>query len=135
MNCAHQWSRSAINGPSRHRRSIQIAPEEVRQGRTGRPFLSLSCLDCRPLCRTEQHRRRIAARQASYGEGVIQRRNPPSFTSGNGQSTAVMVEKERNRTAELMASTGGALTLVLLCNKALFPIQVPIILFIKTGGL
>ncbi|XP_068322749.1 uncharacterized protein [Pyrus communis] len=69
--------------------------------------------------------------------------------SENGQSTAVVVEKERSRTAELAASTGGALALALLCNKALFPIRVPITLaltppvarflarrrLIKTGGL
>ncbi|XP_021627421.1 uncharacterized protein LOC110626005 [Manihot esculenta] len=33
---------------------------------------------------------------------------------------------KRNRTAELAASTGGALALAVLCNKALFPIRVPI---------
>ncbi|KAB2600517.1 hypothetical protein D8674_039889 [Pyrus ussuriensis x Pyrus communis] len=85
--------------------------------------------------------------------------NPPVISDGsefragpiseNGQSTAVVVEKERSRTAELAASTGGALALALLCNKALFPIRVPITLaltppvarflarrrLIKTGGL
>ncbi|EXB94320.1 hypothetical protein L484_002681 [Morus notabilis] len=35
-------------------------------------------------------------------------------------------EKTRNRTAELAASSGGALALAVLCNKALFPIRVPI---------
>ena len=35
-------------------------------------------------------------------------------------------EKKRNRTAELAASSGGALALAVLCNKALFPIRVPI---------
>ncbi|KAK9162466.1 hypothetical protein Syun_003368 [Stephania yunnanensis] len=35
-------------------------------------------------------------------------------------------EKRRNRTAELAASSGGALALAVLCNKALFPIRVPI---------
>ncbi|XP_060963553.1 uncharacterized protein LOC133033036 [Cannabis sativa] len=47
----------------------------------------------------------------------------------NGTSTTVIVEKEkttRNRTAELAASSGGALALAVLCNKALFPIRVPI---------
>ncbi|XP_062081578.1 uncharacterized protein LOC133788092 [Humulus lupulus] len=46
----------------------------------------------------------------------------------NGTSTTVVVEKEktRNRTAELAASSGGALALAVLCNKALFPIRVPI---------
>ncbi|KAL8260427.1 hypothetical protein R6Q59_028380 [Mikania micrantha] len=34
--------------------------------------------------------------------------------------------KPRNRTAELAASSGGALALAVLCNKALFPIRVPI---------
>ncbi|GAB4853149.1 hypothetical protein Ancab_017334 [Ancistrocladus abbreviatus] len=34
--------------------------------------------------------------------------------------------KKRNRTAELAASSGGALALAILCNKALFPIRVPI---------
>lgn len=32
----------------------------------------------------------------------------------------------RNRTMELVASSGGALTLAVLCNKALFPVRVPI---------
>ncbi|KAL3730894.1 hypothetical protein ACJRO7_027854 [Eucalyptus globulus] len=35
-------------------------------------------------------------------------------------------EKKRNRTAQLAASTGGALTLAILCNKALFPVRAPI---------
>ncbi|XP_017702144.1 uncharacterized protein LOC103722755 [Phoenix dactylifera] len=35
-------------------------------------------------------------------------------------------EKKRNRTAELAASSGGALALAILCNKALFPVRVPI---------
>lgn len=38
----------------------------------------------------------------------------------------VTEEKQKNRTTELLASTGGAFTLALLCNKALFPIRVPI---------
>ncbi|XP_015893154.2 uncharacterized protein LOC107427286 [Ziziphus jujuba] len=47
-------------------------------------------------------------------------------TSDNQQSTAVVPEKRRNRTAELAASSGGALALAILCNKALMPIRVPI---------
>ncbi|KAL1322525.1 hypothetical protein HN51_067533 [Arachis hypogaea] len=35
-------------------------------------------------------------------------------------------EKPRSRTAQLAASAGGAFTLALLCNKALFPVRVPI---------
>lgn len=42
------------------------------------------------------------------------------------QSTAAMEEKKRNRTTELATSTGGALALAVLFNKALFPIRVPI---------
>lgn len=34
--------------------------------------------------------------------------------------------KQRNRTAELAASSGGALALAILLNKALFPVRVPI---------
>ena len=34
--------------------------------------------------------------------------------------------KKRNRTAELAASSGGALALAFLCNKALLPVRVPI---------
>ena len=35
-------------------------------------------------------------------------------------------EKKQNRAAELAASTGGALALAVLCNKALLPIRVSI---------
>ncbi|XP_021903667.1 uncharacterized protein LOC110818936 [Carica papaya] len=35
-------------------------------------------------------------------------------------------QKKRNRTAELAASTGGALALAVLCNKALLPVRIPI---------
>ncbi|KAB2091835.1 hypothetical protein E1A91_A03G225300v1 [Gossypium mustelinum] len=62
--------------------------------------------------------------------------NPPSqSTESDGflieepigeKSTAVVGEKQRNRTAELAASTGGALALAVLCNKALIPVRVPI---------
>ncbi|PON45075.1 hypothetical protein PanWU01x14_262180 [Parasponia andersonii] len=52
--------------------------------------------------------------------------------TGNQPSTTAVVvvgeEKKRNRTAELAASSGGALALAVLCNKALFPIRVPITL-------
>ncbi|KAL5561222.1 hypothetical protein UlMin_030969 [Ulmus minor] len=44
--------------------------------------------------------------------------------SGNG--SPVETEKKRNRTADLAASTGGALALAVLCNKALFPIRAPL---------
>ncbi|XVF07551.1 hypothetical protein REPUB_Repub06bG0148800 [Reevesia pubescens] len=41
-------------------------------------------------------------------------------------SMVLIEEKQRNCTAELAASTNGVLTLVVLCNKALFPIHVSI---------
>ncbi|KAK9287511.1 hypothetical protein L1049_015932 [Liquidambar formosana] len=56
---------------------------------------------------------------------VPEKRPPPS--SGDQQTVMVEVEqKKRNRTAELAATSGGALALAVLCNKALFPIRVPI---------
>ncbi|KAJ9550278.1 hypothetical protein OSB04_014323 [Centaurea solstitialis] len=53
-------------------------------------------------------------------------------TTGSFQSDPEMIggevaaEKPRNRTAEMAASSGGAFALALLCNKALFPVRVPI---------
>ncbi|KAL5707952.1 hypothetical protein ACHQM5_018872 [Ranunculus cassubicifolius] len=41
------------------------------------------------------------------------------------QNQDVKVPK-KNRTAEMAASSGGALALAILCNKALFPARVPI---------
>ncbi|XP_030461314.1 uncharacterized protein LOC115681489 [Syzygium oleosum] len=59
---------------------------------------------------------------------------PPSstpsdgFVAEEGSAEGAIGEeaKKRNRTAELAASTGGALTLAILCNKALFPVRAPI---------
>lgn len=42
-----------------------------------------------------------------------------------GQTNSV---KKRNRTAEIVASSGGAFAMALLCNKALFPVRAPITL-------
>lgn len=50
--------------------------------------------------------------------------------SDSGFRSDRTVEKERNRTAELAASSGGALALAVLINKALFPVRVPITLAI-----
>ncbi|KAI9124061.1 hypothetical protein K1719_005361 [Acacia pycnantha] len=60
----------------------------------------------------------------------------PIIPSGEGDGSSVFhetpasapvtQEKTRNQTAELAASSGGAFALALLCNKALFPIRVPI---------
>ncbi|KAJ7967141.1 DUF1279 family protein [Quillaja saponaria] len=57
------------------------------------------------------------------GSFVIEER-----TTLDDQSTMVIEAEKRNRTVELAASTGGALALAVLCNKALFPIRVPITL-------
>ncbi|KAL5201474.1 hypothetical protein ABZP36_035828 [Zizania latifolia] len=35
-------------------------------------------------------------------------------------------EPPRNRTRELVASSGGALALALICNKALMPVRIPV---------
>ncbi|KAK1632956.1 hypothetical protein QYE76_007271 [Lolium multiflorum] len=45
---------------------------------------------------------------------------PPS--AGGDQAPA----PARNRTGELVASSGGTLALALLCNKALIPVRIPI---------
>ncbi|XWS55110.1 hypothetical protein CRYUN_Cryun10bG0147000 [Craigia yunnanensis] len=45
---------------------------------------------------------------------------------GSLKEEVVIEKKQRNRTAELAASTGGALALAVICNKALFPVRVPI---------
>ncbi|XP_076927215.1 uncharacterized protein LOC143590698 [Bidens hawaiensis] len=42
------------------------------------------------------------------------------------QEIVADVAKSKNRTAELAASSGGALALAVLCNKALFPVRVPV---------
>ncbi|KAA0045747.1 hypothetical protein IC582_024966 [Cucumis melo] len=44
----------------------------------------------------------------------------------NEERSASEIQPTRNRTAELAASTGGALALAVLCNKALLPIRIPI---------
>lgn len=46
----------------------------------------------------------------------------------NKDGVAAPPPKQRNRTAELAASSGGALAVALLLNKALFPVRVPITL-------
>ncbi|KAL8027878.1 hypothetical protein ABFS82_14G122400 [Erythranthe guttata] len=50
--------------------------------------------------------------------------------SNSGFRSDLTVEKEKNRTTELAASSGGALALAVLLNKALFPVRVPITLAI-----
>ncbi|KAG7027024.1 hypothetical protein SDJN02_11032, partial [Cucurbita argyrosperma subsp. argyrosperma] len=59
---------------------------------------------------------------SSVDDGFVIEERP---TSGI-QSTVMEEPRKRNRTAELAASTGGALALAVLCNKALLPIRVPI---------
>jgi hypothetical protein len=45
-----------------------------------------------------------------------------ALPSADGQAPA----PTRNRTGELVASSGGTLALALLCNKALIPVRIPI---------
>ncbi|XP_057510178.1 uncharacterized protein C106.07c-like [Actinidia eriantha] len=54
--------------------------------------------------------------------GVEQPQSNTAMKDGSEMPAA----KKRNRTAELAASSGGALALAFLCNKALFPVRVPI---------
>lgn len=64
------------------------------------------------------------------GLGAISKEE--KLTETNSVTVDVVVEDsvqntpKRNRTAEMAASTGGALALAVLCNKALFPVRVPI---------
>ncbi|XP_022986110.1 uncharacterized protein LOC111483951 [Cucurbita maxima] len=59
---------------------------------------------------------------SSVDDGLVIEESPASET----QSTVAQEPRTRNRTAELAASTGGALALAVLCNKALLPIRIPI---------
>lgn len=68
---------------------------------------------------------------AAAKPGEAQDPNTSLETSTTTSTDGFVVEEEfkkRNRTAELAASSGGALALALLLNKALFPIRVPITL-------
>ncbi|KAL7206975.1 hypothetical protein ACSBR2_019634 [Camellia fascicularis] len=72
-----------------------------------------------------------AAKQEEEEEKTkLPQSNPDGFIFEEMESTVTMMEmkknKNRNRTAELATSSGGALALAVLCNKALFPIRVPI---------
>lgn len=49
-----------------------------------------------------------------------------SYESSPSSATAQDGRGKRNRTAELAASSGGALAVAVLCNKALFPVRMPI---------
>lgn len=48
--------------------------------------------------------------------------------SENPKTNSTGTAEKRNRTTELAASSGGALALAILLNKALFPVRVPITL-------
>jgi hypothetical protein len=52
----------------------------------------------------------------------------PSPAAGDDASPSVPGQEAptRNRTGELVASSGGTLALALLCNKALIPVRIPI---------
>ncbi|KAK6916736.1 Protein FAM210A/B-like domain [Dillenia turbinata] len=50
-------------------------------------------------------------------------------TQQNPQSSSIENQNQnqkKNKTAEMVASSGGAFALALLCNKAVFPIRAPI---------
>ncbi|KAJ0969884.1 hypothetical protein J5N97_022761 [Dioscorea zingiberensis] len=52
--------------------------------------------------------------------------SPSSPPPSDSDPTATSNDHPRNRTAELAASSGGALAVAILLNKALFPVRVPI---------
>ncbi|MED6208872.1 hypothetical protein PIB30_049212 [Stylosanthes scabra] len=57
--------------------------------------------------------------------------NPNSSSSVDSVDSVVVnvddgAQKPKSKTAQLAASAGGAFTLAILCNKALFPVRVPI---------
>ncbi|KAK8934153.1 hypothetical protein KSP39_PZI014933 [Platanthera zijinensis] len=65
--------------------------------------------------------------EASVGDSsavILDDREFPSLPTAADEEN--QRPRERNRTAELAASSGGALALAILCNKALFPVRVPI---------
>lgn len=63
----------------------------------------------------------------SKNPGETQAPQPSDGFISTHENTGLNEEKkQRNRTAELVTSSGGALALALLCNKALFPVRVPI---------
>ncbi|KAJ3690796.1 hypothetical protein LUZ61_019960 [Rhynchospora tenuis] len=47
-------------------------------------------------------------------------------TDSDGQDLPTTPPPKTNRTAAMVASSGGALALAILCNKALMPIRIPI---------
>lgn len=71
-------------------------------------------------------------------ESMIEKVGLPSLAKGKDSKTSEQntpelteadpVSKERNKTTDLVASSGGALALAVLINKALFPVRVPITL-------
>ncbi|KAL8142522.1 hypothetical protein V2J09_015554 [Rumex salicifolius] len=78
-----------------------------------------------------------ATTQPQIEQSHSQEQQPP-INGGGGDSVSSgdriqvdgsadqQVQKQRNRTAEMVASSGGALALAILCNKALFPVRLPI---------
>ncbi|CAA0816800.1 Protein of unknown function (DUF1279 [Striga hermonthica] len=73
-------------------------------------------------------------------ETMLEKVGLPSFSKDKGSKSSDLhtvnlettidrtVEEERNQTAKLAVSNGGALALAVLINKALFPVRVPITL-------
>ncbi|KAL6846683.1 hypothetical protein ACP4OV_024131 [Aristida adscensionis] len=51
---------------------------------------------------------------------------PPGAGEATRDAPPPEPERPRNRTTELVASSGGALALALICNKALLPVRIPI---------
>ncbi|EPS67287.1 hypothetical protein M569_07490, partial [Genlisea aurea] len=76
----------------------------------------------------------VAIRSNVDVESMLEKVGLPNLSKNKkeGQGSDPPREKpgtaDRNKTAELVASSGGALALAILINKALFPVRVPITL-------
>ncbi|CAI0408002.1 unnamed protein product [Linum tenue] len=68
----------------------------------------------------------LSSKESSTAEQVQEQQARPIEVEAHHRPTEET--KGRSRVAELAASSGGALALALLFNKALFPIRVPITL-------
>ncbi|KAG8057605.1 hypothetical protein GUJ93_ZPchr0002g23443 [Zizania palustris] len=71
-------------------------------------------------------------RKIGISPGVREEAEAPAATGGEVMREPSLdagvpgEEPPRNRTRELVASSGGALALALICNKALMPVRIPV---------
>uniref|UniRef100_A0A0E0M401 DUF1279 domain-containing protein n=1 Tax=Oryza punctata TaxID=4537 RepID=A0A0E0M401_ORYPU len=72
--------------------------------------------------------RRVGISPSGAGDEAAE--TPTASATGGGDYGAPVPEEvpppPRNRTRELVASSGGALALAIMCNKALLPVRIPV---------